>query len=142
MPATRFSKPTRTIADLDESATWIGGTFISPVKVSKDDTMLPEVVFWFDTTRGEVMTCEVAKPSSAYRCLMDTLGDHLMTYHRSHGRFPDTIQVVEEFCAGEIQKIVPLSIAVEVRPVDELNRCVQKFLQTLQAREKAHSHNY
>ncbi|MEE2962171.1 MAG: SEC-C metal-binding domain-containing protein [Myxococcota bacterium] len=105
--------------------------------MSEHDTMLPEVVFWFDTTSGAAISCEVAKPTSAYRCLADTLAEHLMTHYRSHRRFPDAIQVVDAFCAEEIRKIVPLSIALEVRPVDELSRCVQSFLLTLQGLEKA-----
>ncbi|MEE2962173.1 MAG: hypothetical protein VYA34_15685, partial [Myxococcota bacterium] len=119
--------------------TWIGGIRISPFKVSEDDTMSPEVVFWFDTNTGATMTCEVAYSFAAYRCLWETLGDHLMTYHRSHGRFPDNIHVVDDYCAEQIRGIVPGSIQVERRPPLELNQRIRTFVQKLMVRSEGDS---
>ena len=116
--------------------TWIGGIRRSPYKVFEDDTTLPEVVFWFDTNTGATMTCEVANPVSAHRFLINSLAQKLMNYHQSHGRFPDTIQVLDPFCAEWIRNIVPLSVTVEILPGHELNRRIQSFVLKLQALEK------
>ena len=121
----------------ESASTWIGGSLLAPAKVSESDPFISDVVFWFDTTTGAALTAKIAKPVAPNRCVRDTLVEHLLDHHQRHSRFPAKIQLIDDYCAEEIAKVLPRGIAVEIVPVVEFNNRIRAFIAALGAFEDA-----